>query len=129
MSTPVAGLARRSTVHVLFAFVAMGGWAVFANRAHAMPAPLVAGMIQGGLSALITLFLKLMIETLSLHLDGIAALLVPPVITCLVSASLLTLIHVLSGTPEVLATIALPLTVATSYAALYNFSLWKARRR
>jgi hypothetical protein len=129
MSTLTARLSRRSTVHVLFAFVAMGGWAVFANGAHAMPAPLVAGMIQGGLSAFITLFLKLMIETLSLHLDGIAALLVPPVITCLVSASLLTLIHVLSGTPEVLATIALPLTVATSYAALYNFSLWKARRR
>ena len=26
----------------LFAFVAMGSWAVFANRAHPMPAPLLA---------------------------------------------------------------------------------------
>jgi fructose-specific phosphotransferase system IIC component len=129
MNTAIVRLARSSVVHVLSAFVAMGGWAVFANRAHPMPAPLVAGMIQGGLSACITLFLKRLIETLSLRFDGITALLVPPVITCLVSASLLTLIHALSGTPEVLATIALPLTVATSYAALYNFSLWKAGKR
>src|SRR5262245_58279099 len=129
MSTAIVRLARNSVVHVLFAFVAMGGWAVFANRTHPMPAPLVAGTIQGGLSACITLFLKRMIETLSLRFDGIGALLAPPVITCLVSASLLTLIHALSGTPEVLATIVLPLTVATSYAALYNFSLWKAGRR
>ena len=121
-------LARSGVVHVLFAFVAMGGWAVFANRTHPMPAPLVAGMIQGGLSACITLLLKRLIETLSLRFDGIGALLVPPVIMCLVSASLLTLIHALSGTPEVLLTIVLPLTVATSYAALYNFSLWKAGR-
>src|SRR5215510_5838290 len=111
MSGPVVRLARNSFVHVMSAFVAMGGWAVFANRAHPMPAPLVAGIIQGGLSACITLFLKRMIETLSLRFDGIRALLIPPVITCFVSASLLTLIHALSGTPEILATIALPLTV------------------
>jgi fructose-specific phosphotransferase system IIC component len=129
MSTPVAPLARSSAVHVLFGFVAMGGWAAFANRAHPMPAPLLAGMIQGGLSACITLFLKRVIEALSLRLDGIGGVLVPPVTTCLVSATLLALIHALSGTPEVLATIVLPLTVATSYAALYNFSLWKAGRR
>jgi fructose-specific phosphotransferase system IIC component len=94
-----------------------------------MPAPLLAGVIQGGLSACITLFLKRLIEALSLRLDGIGALLVPPVITCLVSARLLALIHAPSGTPEILATIVLPLRVATSYAALYNFSLWKAARR
>jgi hypothetical protein len=129
MSTTFASLTRNSAVHVLFAFVAMGGWAVFANGAHAMPAPLLAGMIQGGLSGCITLFLKRVIEALSLRLDGVWALPIPPAITCLVSVSLLTLVHALSGTPEVLATIALPVTVATSYAALYNFSLWKAGRR
>ena len=129
MSAAIAPLARNSAVHVLFAFVAMGSWAVFANRAHSMPAPLLAGMIQGGVSACITLALKRVVEALSLRLEGIGALLAPPVVTCLVSASLLTLIHTLSGTPEVLATIALPMTVATSYAALYNVSLWKAGGR
>ena len=39
------------------------------------------------------------------------------------------LIHALSGTQEVLATILPLLLVATSYAALYNLSLWKAGTR
>ena len=128
MSTLFARMARSGAVHIAFAFIAMGGWAVFANRAHAMPAPLLAGLVQGGLSASITLFLKRLIEALAARFSGIAALLAPPAIACAVSASLLTLIHTLAGTPEVLATIIVPLTVATSYAALYNYSLWKLGR-
>ena len=68
----------------------MGSWAVFANRAHPMPAPLLAGLIQGTLSALITLLLKRGIEYLASRFTGLAALLAPPVIAGLVSASLLT---------------------------------------
>jgi len=128
VSTLFARVARSSAVHIAFAFVAMGGWAVFANRAHAMPAPFLAGLVQGGLSASITLFLKRLIEALAARFSGIAALLAPPTIACAVSASLLTLIHTLAGTPEILATIIVPLTVATSYAALYNYSLWRFGR-
>ena len=128
MNAAIARLARSSVVHVLFAFAAMGGWAVFANRAHPLPAPLLAGVVQGGLSACITLFLKRLIEFLAARLQGIAALVGPPAVACLASATLLTAIHTLAGTPEILATIAVPLTVATTYAAAYNFSLWKMRR-
>ena len=124
MTSPVARLMRSSVVHVAFAFVAMGGWAAFANRAHPMPAPLQAGLIQGALSAVITLVLKRGIEALARRFSGLAALLVPPVVAGAVSASLLTTIHMVGGTPEIGRTIAIPLTVATSYAALYNFSLW-----
>lgn len=125
MTSPVASLMRSSVVHVAFAFVAMGGWAAFANRAHPMPAPLQAGLIQGALSAVITLVLKRGIEALARRFSGLAALLVPPVVAGAVSASLLTTIHMVGGTPEIGRTIAIPLTVATSYAALYNFSLWR----
>jgi hypothetical protein len=125
MTSPVARLMRSSVVHVAFAFVAMGGWAAFANRAHPMPAPLQAGLIQGALSAVITLVLKRGIEALARRFSGLAALLVPPVVAGAVSASLLTTIHMVGGTPEIGRTIAIPLTVATSYAALYNFSLWR----
>lgn len=128
MSQPIAKLMRSSIVHVGFAFLAMGSWAVFANRTHPMPAPLLAGLIQGTLSALITLLLKRGIEYLASRFSGLAALLAPPAIAGLVSASALTAIHTISGTPEVARTIAVPLTVATSYAALYNFSLWRSRR-
>lgn len=128
MSLPVARLMRSSVVHVAFAFVAMGSWAAFANRAHPMPAPLYAGLIQGALSAVITLLLKQGIEALASRFSGLTALLAPPLIAALVSASVLTAIHAIGGTPEIGRTIAVPLTVATSYAALYNLSLWRTRK-
>lgn len=125
----MTGLLRSGIVHVLFAFLAMGSWAAFANRLHPMPAPLLAGLVQGGLSACITLFLKRSIDLLVSRLDGVAARIVPPVAAAAISASLLTTLHGLSGTPEILATVALPLAVATSYAALYIGFLWTGRRR
>jgi hypothetical protein len=128
VTLPVARLMRSSVVHIAFAFVAMGSWAAFANRAHPMPAPLQAGLIQGALSAVITLFLKRGIEGLSRRFTGLVALLAPPMIAGLVSASALTTIHMIGVTPEIGRTIVVPLTVATSYAALYNFSLWRSRR-
>ncbi len=128
MTLPVARLMQSSVVHVAFAFLAMGSWAAFANRGHPMPASLHAGLIQGALSAVITLLLKRGIEGLARRFSGLTALLAPPVIAGLVSASLLTAIHAIGGTPEIGRTIAVPLTVATSYAALYNFSLWRTRK-
>lgn len=128
MSPPLARLMRSSIVHVAFAFIAMGSWAVFANRVHPMPAPILAGLIQGTLSAVITLLLKRGIEDLARRFSGLTALLAPPLIAGAVSASLLTAIHMVGGTPEIGRTIAVPLTVATSYAALYNFSLWRSRK-
>ena len=41
-----------------------------------------------------------------------------------ISFALLYIIHSLAGTPEVLATLAVPVTVATLYAALYTYRLW-----
>ncbi len=115
--------AGSGTVHVLFAFLAMGGWAMFANRAHAMPQPLYSGLLQGALSACLTLFLKSVIDALSRRFTGAARLWAPPLIACLGSASLLTFLHVLIGTPEIASTIAVPLLVSTSYASIYNYSL------
>lgn len=127
MMQPVARRMHSSAVHVAFAFLAMGGWAAFANRAHPMPAPLLAWLIQGALSAVITLFLKRGVEALATRLPGKTALFAPPLLAALVSASLLTAIHTLAGTPEIGRTIAVPLSVATGYAALYNLSLWRTR--
>lgn len=83
MTGRLRALAASSGVHVLFAFVAMGGWAVFANRAHAMPKPLTAGLVQGALSACLTLFLKSAIDVLSKRVSGLAAYAVPPLVEVL----------------------------------------------
>ncbi|APO72830.1 hypothetical protein ACDY96_22445 [Rhizobium mongolense] len=123
MSGWVARLGRSSTVHVTFAFLAMGGWALFANRVHPLPRMLLAGVVQGALSACLTLFLKSAVETFSKRFKGSAAFVAPPLIACLGSASILIAIHALAATPEILRTVAVPLAVSTSYAAIYNYSL------
>ncbi|MBB3657629.1 hypothetical protein FHX15_002871 [Rhizobium sp. BK650] len=120
-------LSRNGAVHVLFAFLAMGGWAIFANRDHTMPAPLYAGFVQGTISACLTLFLKSVIDWLSSRFSGSTRFWAPPLIACLGSASILVAIHTASGTPEIAKTIALPLFVSTTYAAIYNYSI-SARR-
>ena len=120
-------LARSSIVHVAVAFLAMGGWAVFANRAHAFPQPLVAGLVQGALSGVITLVLKRMIEAIAARLAGIAALVLPPLIAVALSLAILTTIHTLAGTPEILATIALPVGVTALYSTLYAAALWRQK--
>jgi len=119
--------ARSSMVHVAVAFLAMGGWAVFANRAHALPKPLVAGLVQGALSGVITLVLKRMIEAIAARLGGIASLVLPPLIAVALSLAILTTMHTLAGTPEILATMALPLGVTALYSILYAAALWRQK--
>lgn len=121
--------AGSSIVHVLFAFLAMGGWAVFANRLYPMPRPLISGIVQGVLSGCLTLFLKSVVEALSRRFSGFTVLWAPPLIACLGSATILIAIHALSGTPEILKTIAVPLLVSSSYAAIYNYSISGGRHR
>ncbi|KOF22434.1 membrane protein [Ensifer adhaerens] len=123
MSSQLRSLARSSIVHVLFAFLAMGGWALFANRHHAMPRLLIAGLVQGALSAALTLCLKSTIEALSLRFRGVLRLWMPPLLACLGSTTILVAVHAATGTPEILRTIAVPLLVSTSYAVLYNYSI------
>lgn len=115
--------ARQSWPHLLAAFVAMGGWALFANRGHGTGEALRAGLVQGTLSACLTYGMKRLIEALAARLSGRAAVLLPPLACGALSVTLLTTIHGIAGTPEVLATIAVPVTVATGWAAVYSFTL------
>ena len=121
-----AAFTRQAPIHMAGAFLAMGGWAVFANRAHPMPEPVIAGVLQGTISAIITLFLKRMIEAVAARLAGLPALLVPPLVAASLSLVLLAVLHGQAGTPEIAATIAVPLIVSTGYAFLYSLSLWRS---
>ncbi|WVT74652.1 hypothetical protein QM996_06000 [Sinorhizobium chiapasense] len=123
MTAKLRGLAGNGVVHVAFAFFAMGGWALFANRHHPIPKPLLAAIVQGTLSALLTLYLKTAIDALSRRFRGTKRLFLPPLLACLGSSAMLAAIHSASGTPEILRTIALPLAVSTTYAAIYNYSI------
>ncbi len=122
------GLASQTIIHIAFAFLAMGSWAVFANREYAMPAPLIAGVVQGALSASITFFMKQSLDWLRLRFDRagyrIAALIAPPVLVCSVSLAGLVFIHWFASTPEIALTIAVPFCVAFTYAVVYNALSW-----
>lgn len=120
---PVMTAARSSAVHMAVAFIAMGGWAAFANSAHPMPGPLIAGVVQGTLSALITLFLKRMIEALSAKYPGSVGSWLPPLVAVLSSLILLSSVHWLAGTPEIVRTMAVPLSVTAVYSTVYNLAL------
>jgi hypothetical protein len=134
--TPSASWASNTAVHVAFGFLSMGAWAVFANRAHPLPDALLAGLVQGTISGLLTLVLKKALERMNAMFfrappsdEGIgrklAALIVPPIITASSILAILVTAHTLAGTPEIAATIAVPFTVSTSYAILYNLRLWR----
>ncbi|MFG1377716.1 hypothetical protein [Xanthobacter autotrophicus] len=127
MSARVERLARSSGAHMALAFIAMGTWSAFANHAHPMPAPLIAALIQGTISACITLVLKGIIEGLARRLAGLAALVVPPLVAFAFSAIVLWICHTIGGTPEIGRTIALPLTSSIFYSTLYSFDLWRTR--
>jgi hypothetical protein len=129
MRTGDSTIAKSGFLHVLAAFVLMGGWAVFANRAHPMSAALVAGGVQGAVSGLITFGLKRLIERISRQFSGLGGLVVPPLAAFALSTTLLILLHTASGTPEIARTIIVPLAVSTSYAALYSWWLWNGKAR
>jgi hypothetical protein len=125
MATPslsLATLARASAVHVGVAFVAMGGWTLFANRTHGSAA-IVPALVQGTISGLITLGLKRALEACSARLTGPLAYVAPPLTTASFILVLLIGVHRLIGTPEILATIAVPWSVSTGYAILYTAAL------
>jgi hypothetical protein len=127
MTSILRRLASSAPVHLLFAFAAMGGWAFYSNRHVPMPQPLVSGLVQGMLSALLTLFLKSSIDFLNRRLPERTARWAPPLIACVSSACILVAVHAVGGTPKIARTVVVPLVVSTSYATLYNHSV--SRRR
>jgi hypothetical protein len=129
--------ASSTLAHVAFGFFAMGAWAWFANRHHPLDQALTAALVQGAISGALTLVLKKALEWMSAAFlrapqsdegqgRAIAALIVPPIVTAASILAVLTAAHTAAGTPEIAATIAVPFSVSTSYAILYNLKLWRA---
>lgn len=117
-----------SLAHAAAGAALMGGWALVANLGHPMPAPLIAAGVQAALTAALTYAMKRLQEALVPRLPGIAALLLPPLACAALSITVLSALHRLAGTPELLRTLLVPVTVATLYACAYTYRLWAGRR-
>lgn len=120
-------LAERTSTHVAGAVAVMGGWAAFANRAHGGAASFRAGLVQMLVSAVVTFTLKTALEAMTSRLRGVAAFVVPPLVTCSAVLGLLVTAHRLAGTRELWSTIAIPYAASSAYAWISVFIL--ARRR
>ena len=119
---------RSSAAHMAFGFAAMGGWALFANRAHGLEASWLPALAQGAVSALLTGVIKKAIEWMDGRIGGPLAYVVPPLVTASSILATLWTMHTLIGTPEVAATIAFPWSISTLYAIIYNAGIVRARR-
>lgn len=128
----LAAILQSTPAHMASGFLCMGAWALWVNFPHGLPAALMAGAVQGSLSATITLIMKKALEAVSaaFALRGAAmfALIAPPFLVCSVSLIALITGHSLAKTPELWATIAVPFAVAFGYACLYSFGLHKIRQ-
>jgi hypothetical protein len=118
-------IARSTGLHVAFAFVAMGAWAAFVNHGHGTRAALLAFVVQGTLSGVLTLVLKKGLESGYQRLSGLSERIAPPLLSASLIAMVLGGVHAAAGTPEILKTVALPWTVSTLYAFVYTFTLPK----
>lgn len=128
MASTLQTLGRSTAVHVGFAFLAMGGWALFANSGHGLAAAWGPALAQGAMSGLITLVLKRALEAMSDRFSGVLSYVAPPTLTAAVILTLLVSIHRLIGTPEILRTIAVPWSVSTLYAFVYCAALVRGRK-
>ena len=121
----IARLAGLAVVHVGVAFLLMGSWALYANWQHPMPKPVVAGLVQGALSGVITYALKRALDGLRGRMRRGLGWWLPPLIACALSLCLLVSAHLAAGTPELLRTISVPFSVASLYAVTYNLIMWR----
>ncbi|MES2894953.1 MAG: hypothetical protein V4759_02900 [Pseudomonadota bacterium] len=121
--------AGSSATHVGFAFLAMGGWALYANSGHGLAAAWLPALSQGVLSGLITLVLKRVLEAMRGRFPGVLAYVLPPAITAGTVLALLVAVHKLIGTPEIMRTIAVPWSVSTLYAVLYAATLARGQAK
>ena len=121
-------LFRSSAAHMAFGFLLMGGWALFANRAHGLEESWLPALAQGVVSALLTGVIKKAIEWMDGRIGGPLAYIVPPLVTASSILATLFAMHSAIGTPEIAATIAFPWSLSTLYAVIYNAGLVRARR-
>jgi hypothetical protein len=120
-------LAKSTPVHVGFAFIAMGGWTLWANAGHGLAAAWLPALVQGAISGAITLVLKRALEAMATRLSGPAAYALPPIVTATAILTVLIGVHKLIGTPEIARTIAVPWGVSTLYAVIYTSVLARGR--
>jgi len=128
--SPDAGQLRRVVFFAVSAFLLYGGWAVFANLDHGLHDSLSAGLTQGLLSLASTAILTSAMETVFRRLSpGVARFLAAGLGPTTATLLLMAVIHFVTGTPEILATMLPSIVVGYAYSIIYAAGLTRRQRQ
>lgn len=106
------------------AFALWGGWALVVNRQAGWQPALLACLLQGTISFVITLIMAAAVTWQVRQLSTtVGKVLVPPLLTVSVTGSFLYAVHTLVHTPDVWPTIIPPSTVALFYCLFLSIQI------
>ncbi|TCM71060.1 hypothetical protein EC844_101341 [Acinetobacter calcoaceticus] len=110
----------------IFAFLLWGGWSFYINTQHgSLKNGIISGLTQGICSFVITLFMTFLIDRQFNYFQNInAKLILPPVLTVLLTGSFLVMVHLLIGTPSIVYTLSPVLSVAFLFGVFTNYKLY-----
>jgi hypothetical protein len=133
VSVPARTSHRFNLISATLAFALWGGWAYYVNAlttGEGTASPLTSGLTQGTGSFLITLVLVRAVAWLYHRLPPRPLRLVlPGLITVTVTGTCLATAHALVGTPDIVQTVAPPLSVALAFCIYTAFMLRRAELR
>ena len=108
----------------LAGFVVYGGWAYFANSGHGQAAAMMAGLLQGSYSLLLTFFTTLLMEQLYRWFAPLRFRVAATIaVTGVLLFSIPCVIHALASTPEILMTILPGFAIGMVYTTVYVLGL------
>lgn len=124
------GTRKRAVLVGTGAFLLFGSWALFANRAYPVPAMTRAGLAQGALSFVSTTFSVLLLEYLyRLGRTPARKFLFAAVGTPAVVLLTMTGVHVLAGTPNLVATLLPSCISGFIFCGTYTLALRRGSTR
>ena len=125
-----AGQLRRVVFFSVSAFFSFGGWAVFANMQHGLSKKLSAGLTQGLLSLISTAILTSAMETVFGRLSpGVTRFVATGLGPITATLFLMTVAHIVTGTPEIVATMLPSVVVGYTYSLIYAAGLTRRCRQ
>ena len=97
----------------IMAFILWGGWAFYVNSGSGISVRIIAGLVQGSASLIITLVMIKLVTAIFHRLpDNPLRIILAAFITVSITGSGLMLAHSVANTPRIIATISPALTVA-----------------
>jgi len=114
----------------LMAFALWGSWAFYINADSGSSARILAGLVQGSASFVITLVLVRAVTWISRLLPyGPAQVVVPALITVTVTGTFLVSIHTAFGTPNIAFTVTPALIVAFVFCLYTSYIVRTSKQR